>query len=172
MSKKHPPTKESKRHEPAGFDVEAARARSVAQSEKMIQMVELASDRSIGTWYRLPRGTEQWNYVRCGLKGTEAALAMAYDLRQKGYVEAHPDVRLAGFEADGDRMLIMCAPPETFERVQAMKRKLKQRNMERLKQSFGSDLNGLQQFGSVTVSGSEGVGSVADFTAAANSTKR
>lgn len=53
----------------SGWDAEALRAQSVAQSLRMVEMVDEADKRSIGTWYRLPRGTENWHYVRCGLKG-------------------------------------------------------------------------------------------------------
>tara|TARA_R100000655_G_scaffold24510_4_gene49617 strand:- start:1358 stop:1858 length:501 start_codon:yes stop_codon:yes gene_type:complete len=153
------------------WDAEALRAQSVAQSMKMIEMVDEADRRSVGTWYRLPRGTETWHYVRCGIKNTDAALAMAWQLRQFGYVEAHPDVRLAGFESDGDRMLVMCAPPETHERRQQVKRKARAKVDQDLRQSLQSDLASLGRHGSVEISGGEGRGTLADFNETVRSTK-
>jgi len=155
MSKSKKPT--------SGWDVEALRAQSVAQSLRLVEMVDEADKRSIGTWYRLPAGTETWHYVRCGLKGADAALAMAWQLRQYGYVEAHPNVRLAGFERDGDRMLIMCAPPETYERVQVAKNQKKVSASQRFNQDFARDMDSIRQFGDVTVKGGEGTGTLGDF---------
>lgn len=152
--------------ESTGFDVEAARAQSVAQSLKMIDTLDAANARSVGTWFRLPRGTEAWHYVRCGIQNTDAALQMAYRLRQCGYVRAHPDVRLAGFEQDGDRMLIMCCPPETFERVQQAKRKASARASKTVADSLDADIRSLGRHGDVSITGGEGVGSVADFSEA------
>ena len=149
----------------AKWDAEAMRAKSVAASIRLVEMVDEADKRSIGTWYRLPVGTETWHYVRCGLKGADAALAMAWQLRQYGYVEAHPDVRLAGFEADGDRMLVMCCPPETFERVQEVKRQTRARAEASLRASFQNDLASIGRHGDVQVSGGEGRGTRADFDA-------
>ena len=160
------PKKTTKPSEPAGFDVEAARAQSVAQSLKMIETIDAANDRSVGTWYRLPRGTENWHYVRCGIQNTDAALQMAYRLRQCGYVRAHPDVRLAGFEQDGDRMLIMCCPPEVFERVQDAKREANARASRTVSDSLDADIRSLGRHGDVSITGGEGVGSVADFSEA------
>jgi len=155
----------------ATWDAEAMRAKSVAASMRMVEMVDEADKRSIGTWYRLPVGTEAWHYVRCGIKGADAALAMAWQLRQYGYVEAHPDVRLAGFEADGDRMLIMCCPPETFERVQAAKRQTQAKAEASLRASFQNDMAAIGRHGAVTVTGGEGRGTRADFDAVVRSNK-
>ena len=132
----------------------------------MIEMVDEANARSIGTWYRLPPGAENWHYVRCGIKGADAALAMAWQLRQYGYVEAHPDVRLAGFERDGDRMLIMTCPPEVFERVQEAKQRKRAAAAATVRGSFAQDLARVGEHGAVSVEGGDGVGSLADFNAA------
>lgn len=159
MSKAKPKTGASK----ATWDAETLRAQSVAQSLRMIEMVDEADRRSIGTWYRLPRGAENWHYVRCGIKNTDAALAMAMNLRQFGYVEAHPDVRLAGFEGDGDRMLVMCAPPEVHERRHAVKRKQRMKVEANLRSSLENDLASLSRHGSVEITGGDGRGTIQDF---------
>jgi hypothetical protein len=155
----------------ATWDAEALRAQSVAQSLKMIEMVDEADRRSVGTWYRLPRGAEHWHYVRCGVKGVDAALSMAWQLSQFGYVEAHPNVRLAGFESDGDRMLVMCAPPETHERRQEVKREARRKINVDLRTSLQRELASLGQHGSVDITGGEGRGSLADFNETIRSTK-
>jgi len=155
----------------ATWDAETLRAQSVAKSLQMIEMVDEADRRSVGTWYRLPRGSENWHYVRCGIKNTDAALSMAWNLSQFGYVEAHPDVRLAGFESDGDRMLVMCAPPEVHERRQEVKRKARRKVDNDLRSSLERDLASLGRHGSVDISGGEGRGTLADFDAAMRSRK-
>jgi len=149
------------------WDTEALRAQSVAQSVKVADFIDEADRRSCGTWYRLPAGTEDWHYVRCGLRGTDGALHMAWRLGQFGYVEAHPSVRLAGFERDGDRMLIVCAPPESAGRMFEHKAKQRAKATAALRKSFDSDMGALANIGDVTVTGGEGVGTFADFDAAA-----
>ena len=156
----------SKAASKGGWDAEALRAQAVAKSLQMIEMVDEADRRSVGTWYRLPRGTENWHYVRCGIKNTDAALSMAWNLSQFGYVEAHPNVRLAGFESDGDRMLVMCAPPEVHERRQEVKRRARRKVDRDLKTSLQNDLASLGRHGSVDIRGGEGHGTLADFNEA------
>jgi hypothetical protein len=96
---------------------------------------------------------------------------MAWQLSQFGYVEAHPNVRLAGFESDGDRMLVMCAPPETHERRQEVKREARRKVNVDLRTSLQRDLASLGQHGSVDITGGEGRGSLADFNETIRSTK-
>lgn len=146
------------------FDYEEARAKSVMASKRMIEMCERVEERSVGTWYfnygwpdeRL----KKWHFVRCGMKGVDAALALAAQLRQFGYREAPGGIRCVGFEQDSDNMLVMMAPPETRANMRAYK------NQQKKRVAFGlaDSLGGIQ--GKVDVQGSSGHGTDADFAAA------
>ena len=143
------------------FDYEEARAKSVMASKRMIEMVDRVEERSVGTWYFNYGWPDErlkaWHFVRCGMKGVDAALALAAQLRQFGYREAPAGIRCIGFEQDSDNMLVMMAPPETRANMRAYK------NAQKKKVAFGlaDSLAGIQ--GDVDIRGGAGHGTDADF---------
>ena len=149
------------------FDFEAARAKSVLASNRMIELVETAERMSIGSWY-FPNGwpderLKKWHFVRCGMARAEAALALASKLRQFGYQKAPEGVRCVGFENDGDNILVMCAPQETRMNMRRIKAVEKQRIGNTLKDSFGEVQAAVGTRGGVHVVGNSGKGSEGDF---------
>jgi len=123
------------------WDTEEMRARAVMAATAHIQQIERDERLSIGTWINLPLGMESWYYIRCGRKQDPRAIAMLRRLQRSGYVQAPPQVRLIGFEAEGESGLYVCTPPEMREKVQAAKRRLQKSSQRTVKQTFDSMLN-------------------------------
>lgn len=149
------------------FDFEAARAKSVLASTRMIELVDQAERMSIGSWY-FPDGwpderMKSWHFVRCGTAKAEASLALAAQLRQFGYVKAPRGVRCVGFENQGENMLVMCAPRETRLNMRQAKAIEKARVGRNLRDSFGDVRAAIGHRGEVQVHGSAGKGTEEDF---------
>ena len=149
------------------FDFEAARAKSVLASSRMIELVETSERMSIGSWY-FPNGwpderLKKWHFVRCGLAKADAALALASRLRQFGYQPAPKGIRCVGFEGDGDNILVMCAPQETRMNMRRIKAIEKHKIGKSLKDSFGEVAAAVGTHGDVKVVGGSGRGSDGDM---------
>ena len=149
------------------FDFEAARAKSVLASNRMIELVETAERMSIGSWY-FPNGwpderLKKWHFVRCGLARADAALALASRLRQFGYQPAPKGIRCVGFEGDGDNILVMCAPQQTRMNMRRIKAMEKQKIGKTLQDSFGEVQAAVGTRGDVKVLGGSGKGDSGDF---------
>jgi len=149
------------------FDFEAARAKSVLASSRMIELVETSERLSIGSWY-FPNGwpderLKSWHFIRCGMARAEAALALASRLRQFGYQPAPKGVRCVGFEGDGDNILVMCAPQETRMNMRRIKSIEKAKIGATLKDSFGDVASAVGTHGEVRVVGGSGRGGEGDF---------
>ena len=149
------------------WDFEAAKAKSVLASTRMIEMVDQSERQSIGAWYFTSGWPDErmknWHFVRCGMRGRDAALALASKLKNFGYVEAPRGVMCVGFESDGHNMLVMCAPPETRANMRHAKNVEKARIGANLKDSFGDVQAAVGRHGSVDVRGGSGKGSEEDF---------
>ena len=149
------------------FDFDAARAKSVLASSRMIELVETSERMSIGSWY-FPNGwpderLRKWHFVRCGLAKADAALALASRLRQFGYQLAPKGIRCVGFEGDGDNILVMCAPQETRMNMRRIKAIEKQKIGASLKDSFGELASAVGTHGEVKVVGGSGLGTDGDM---------
>ena len=158
------------------FDFEAARAKSVLASNRMIELVETSERMSVGSWY-FPNGwpderLKKWHFVRCGTMRAEASLALASKLRQFGYQPAPKGIRCVGFEADGDNMLVMCAPHEVRMNMRRIKAVEKAKIGRTLKDSFGDVQAAVGTHGEVHVVGGSGKGSEGDFREAMRGASR
>ena len=58
-----------------------------------------------------------WHFVTCGLKGDAKAEERRAELINKGYHPAPPGVRAIGYEKYGDKVHIICAPPEVAKAI-------------------------------------------------------
>jgi len=149
------------------FDFEAARAKSVLASNRMIELVETSERMSVGSWY-FPNGwpddrLKKWHFVRCGMAKAEAALALASKLRQFGYQPAPKGIRCVGFERDGDNILVMCAPHQVRMNMRSIKAAEKAKIGKSLRDSFGDVANAVGNHGEVRVVGGSGKGSDGDM---------
>jgi len=149
------------------FDFDAARAKSVLASSRMIELVETSERMSIGSWY-FPNGwpderLKKWHFVRCGLAKADAALALASRLRQFGYQPAPKGIRCVGFEGDGDNILVMCAPQETRMNMRRIKAIEKQKIGANLNSAFGEVAAAVGTHGEVKVVGGSGRGNEGDM---------
>ena len=149
------------------FDFEAAKAKSVLASSRMIEMIDQSERQSIGAWYYTTAWPDErmknWHFIRCGMRGRDSSLALAGKLKGFGYVEAPRGVMCVGFESDGDNMLVMCAPPETRANMRHFKNIEKMRIGANLKDSFGDVQAAVGRHGDVKVAGSSGRGSEGDL---------
>ena len=149
------------------FDFDAARAKSVMASNRMIELVETSERMSVGTWY-FQNGwpderLKKWHFIRCGTLRAEASLSLASRLRQFGYQPAPKGIRCVGFEKEGDNMLVMCAPQETRMNMRRIKEMEKQKIGKTLQDSFGAVQAAVGTHGQVHVVGGAGKGSEGDF---------
>tara|TARA_R100000808_G_scaffold8267_1_gene23509 strand:+ start:3646 stop:4200 length:555 start_codon:yes stop_codon:yes gene_type:complete len=149
------------------FDFEAARAKSVMASNRMIELVETSERMSVGTWY-FQNGwpderLKKWHFIRCGTLRAEASLALASRLRQFGYQPAPKGIRCVGFEKEGENMLVMCAPPAVRMNMRRIKAMEKQKIGKTLQDSFGAVQAAVGTHGQVHVVGGSGKGSEGDF---------
>jgi len=155
------------------FDFEAARAKSVLASNRMIELVETSERMSIGSWYFLNGWPDErlrkWHFIRCGMAKADAALALASRLRQFGYQVAPKGIRCVGFEGDGDNILVMCAPQETRMNMRRIKAIEKRKIGATLKDSFGEVAAAVGNCGEVKVIGGSGRGSEGDMREAMRS---
>tara|TARA_R110000824_G_scaffold11125_1_gene48369 strand:+ start:6430 stop:6984 length:555 start_codon:yes stop_codon:yes gene_type:complete len=151
----------------SAFDFEAARAKSVLASNRMIELVDVSERMSVGSWY-FPNGwpderLKKWHFVRCGTLRSEASLALSSQLSQFGYQKAPAGVRCVGFEGEGENMLVMMAPLDVRMNMRRIKAIEKAKIGRTLKDSFGDVQAAVGTHGQVHVVGGSGKGSEGDF---------
>ena len=126
-------------------DPKDLRAKAVANLSKHIQAYETADIHGVGHSVKVPKGMEDWHFVRFN-KQTAYHREVAALLLSQGYLDcakAAPEVRCVGFEADGENRLYLCCPPE----VSIWHRKEKQEKIRKryklMEKDFGSHLNNI-----------------------------
>lgn len=130
---------------PEALSAEEQRAQQVAIAQDYISVVGQAERMSVGTYYNIPQGFENWHIVRCGDRGTAAAEALSLRMIGMGYSKADSRVRCRGFEEyDGDKGVYVWAPPEVREMHLQRKRAAQLAIDRNLSESFGGSLAQLQ----------------------------
>ena len=132
-------TKGSRTASGEAYDVEAARAKSVAQYSKFIEEVDRTEELGSGTWLGMPHAMKKWHFVRFNKQHPEH-LEMAHLLKQKGYVDAPPGVKCVGFERDYDKGLYLCCPPELWASLRERRIRAKMARTQTLQQTFGGHI--------------------------------
>jgi len=124
------------------WNSEGERAKAAMAAQHYINDIELIESMSIGTYRNVPRGAENWHFIRCGRRGDPRAEAMKGKLMRMGFRPAPPQLRCLGFEKEGADGLYVCCPPETHAKIRAAKAKLKRAAKKNVTQSFDSMLRG------------------------------
>ena len=149
------------------MSAEDAKAQAVLKMNEWIETVDSAERMHVGTWFEIPKGYEQWHFIRCGVRNNDRALALASQLKRMGYQDAPKGVRCAGFEGDGVDGLYVCVPNEAWLVLKERKRRASKTVDEQIQESIGGHMSALQsQLGpgsQVSFSGSTRSGSVADI---------
>ncbi len=130
---------------PETLNAEEQRAQQVAIAQDYISVVGQAERMSVGTYYNIPAGYENWHIVRCGDRGTASAEALSLRMIGMGYAKADSAVRCRGFEEfDGAHGIYVWAPPEVRELHLQRKRAAQLAIDRNLAESFGGSLTQLQ----------------------------
>lgn len=111
---------ENKTTEPTQSLFEKQREAAVQRHLRWAENVQLVRQQvAHGRFGGVPDWLARLNYhfVRVGLKGDARAERRAIELCEKGYQLAPPGVYAIGFESDGERGLIICAPPEVYRNL-------------------------------------------------------
>ena len=132
-------------------DSKELRAQAVANLSQHIKAYESADVQGVGHWVQIPKGMEDWHFVRFN-KQVPYHREVAALLLSQGYLDcakAAPTARCVGFEADGENRLYLCCPPEVkIWHAKEKHAKLKQR-FNLMEKDFGAHLAGMP--GDVTV---------------------
>lgn len=107
-------------------NLDALEQEAVQKRMQYLESIELVRDNlKVGRFANVPHeyAARNWVFVRFGLKGVHRDEVKASQMRQRGFRDAPPGVRAIGqgFENDGDRALILCAPPSVAQSVLAEK---------------------------------------------------
>lgn len=98
-------------------------AESLANSKKGLQnyqkTLSAIEKQMIGAFRGVPPKIADWVFYRVGQKVSQVTHAMAHMLRQQGWVDAPPSVKMLGVEFfDGEAGgLYLCAPQATYKRM-------------------------------------------------------
>lgn len=126
-------------------NLDALEQEAVQARLKYLESVELVRDNlRVGRFANVPHeyASRNWVFVRFGLKGVPRDEAKAKQMRERGFRDAPPGVRAIGqgFENDGDRALILCAPPQVAQSILAEKVLATRERIGRLNRTAEKDI--------------------------------
>lgn len=148
-----------------GLSAADAKAQAVLQMQDWIGQVDSAERMQVGTWYEIPDGFKDWRFIRCGLRDSDRARALAGQLKRMGYQDAPRGVRCSGFENDGDGGLYVCVPEEVWNVIKDRKERARRSVADTITRQMNADLGGgrLGPGSEITVTGKTHTGTERDI---------
>ena len=142
-----------------------AKAQAVIKMQQWIDQVDSAERMQVGTWYEIPDGFKDWRFIRCGMRNSDRARALAGQLKRMGYQDAPKGVRCAGYENDGDGGLYLCVPEDVWRVIKDRKERAKRSVGDTISRQMNADIGGgaLGPGSQISVTGSTRTGSPQDI---------
>lgn len=149
----------------SGLSAGDAKAQAVIKMQNWIEQVDSAERMQVGTWYEIPEGFKDWCFIRCGMRNSDRAHALAGQLKRMGYQDAPKGVRCSGFENDGADGLYVCVPAEVWNVLKDRKDRARRSVADTITRQMSADLGGgsLGPGSEITVTGKTHTGSERDI---------
>ena len=127
------------------IDEKELRAKAVAGLTKHIEAYETAGAQSVGHWINVPKEMQDWHFIRFN-NSVPQHREVAAMLLQQGYIDlktAAPQVRIIGFESDGENRLYLGCPPEVKVWHKREKERKRKQRFQLMVKDFGGHLSGV-----------------------------